>query len=145
MQNSREYGKIPVSKLNSRFKKEFSMNYSTNPTPLSTDISMRAVWTFVIIVAALITLLVIGSKVSEGIIQEAEVHSYIQRMEDDNLEDQIVPAIEIQSASSQSVVWGNLFMVRYTYILNGKLQKTVYCTKGPDNPLFCSPYPPRVN
>ncbi len=121
------------------------VNYPSNPTPLTADINWRNVG--IVLVAVVIFLIIVssGSKVVDGIIREPEVKSYLQRMEDTDLTDEHVPTIDIQSASSQSLLWGELYMVRYTYVLDGKVQKTAYCTKGPDNPLFCSPYPPQRN
>lgn len=119
------------------------MNYSNNPTPLTAEVNWKGFGWIILLLIGLIIIISTGSKVSNGIIRREEVVTYLQRMEDDDISDDKVPNIVIESSSSQSLIWGNLYMVRYTYILNGKLQKTVYCTKGPDNPLFCSPYPPQ--
>ncbi len=119
-----------------------SNNFQSS-APLSAEVNPKVIYAIIAIIVVLIFACSMISTVGDGIINQPEVVSYLQRMEDNNLTDEIIPKIEILSASSQSVVWGNLFMVRYTYIVNNEQQKTVYCTKGPDNPLFCSPYPPQ--
>jgi hypothetical protein len=111
--------------------------------PLSAEINQIVVYGILIAILVSVVTCSLLSKVSDGVIGQSEVVSYLQRMEDNKLTDDTIPSIDIQSSSSQSIVWGNLFMVRYTYVVNGEVQKTAYCTKGPDNPLFCSPYPPQ--
>ena len=79
---------------------------------------------------------------NNGVVNDREALVAIQKLEDKNLNDEVVPEITNLVAGNKRIYFGgDPYNVKYQYEVNGEVH-TAICTKGPAAPLMCTPFIP---
>lgn len=116
-----------------------------NSSPLTSDVprefKVAMAWLFGTIFILLLAMKICGT-FNNGVVNDSEALVAIQRLEDNDLNDDMVPVItNLVPGNKRVYLGGDPYNVRYQYEVNGEVQ-TAICTKGPASALICTRYVP---